>query len=94
MYIGIPTEGDEKVRILEALTRKFKIALDDSQEITDAKDRTMFLTDIVEKLFDKNLVTLTGADFYALSSDAMLNAISRTIKNIESQNIEKKKTDS
>ena len=94
VYIGIPKEGDEKVRILEALTRKFKIAKDDSQEISDEKDRTMFLTDIVEKLSDKNLVTLTGADFYALSSDAMLNAISRTIKNIESQKIENKKTDS
>ena len=94
VYIGIPKESDEKVRILTALTRKFRIATNDNHEIFDAQDRKIFLTEIVQQLSNKNLVTLTGADFYALSSDAMLNAISRTVRNIENKKIEQKMIES
>jgi peroxin-6 len=90
VYIGIPTAKDERVRILEALTRKFRLASDDGREITSTEDRQSFLFDIVGEFLSTNsLEYLTGADFYALSSDAMLNAITRKINLIEQQKLDK-----
>ncbi len=51
----------------------------------DQNDRQKFLYDVVDVLSAKSLHSLTGADFYALCSDAMLTAISRSIKKIESE---------
>jgi SpoVK/Ycf46/Vps4 family AAA+-type ATPase len=82
VYIGLPTEDDEKVRILEALTRKFRLE-SGGREVIDKTDRRKFLSDVVGLLSNKSLTSLTGADFYALCSDAMLAAISRTVRSIE-----------
>ena len=84
VYVGIPTGDVEKVRILEALTRKFRLSVEDC-EISNPEDRKTFLFDVVKVLSDRKLTSLTGADFYALCSDAMLTAISRKIKKLESQ---------
>lgn len=94
VYIGIPTAKDERVRILEALTRKFRLVTDEGREITSAKDRQSFLFDIVGHfLSTDSLESLTGADFYALCSDAMLNAITRKINLIEKQKFDKASVD-
>jgi len=82
VYVGIPTGDAEKVRILEALTRKFRLSVEDC-EISNPEDRKTFLFDVVKVLSDRKLTSLTGADFYALCSDAMLTAISRKIKKLE-----------
>lgn len=38
----------------------------------------------MEQFVEKCPFTLTGADFYALASDAMLNALKRKIKALDS----------
>lgn len=40
----------------------------------------------LENIVERCPMSLTGADFYALASDAMLNAIRRRIEEIESGN--------
>ena len=61
LYLGVSTTHEQQVTILDALTRKFILA----PEID--------LTRVAEKL----PLTYTGADLYALCSDAMLKGITR-----------------
>jgi peroxin-6 len=62
LYLGISDTHDKQETILQALTRKFALASEVS--LKDISLRCTF--------------TYTGADFYAMSSDAMLNAMTRT----------------
>ncbi|MCJ1485537.1 peroxisomal assembly protein [Schaereria dolodes] len=61
LYLGVSDTHDKQLTILEALTRKFSM------------HPAMSLRRVVESL----PFTYTGADLYALSSDAMLKAITR-----------------
>ncbi|QGA22126.1 hypothetical protein EYB26_009840 [Talaromyces marneffei] len=61
IYLGISDTHDKQTKILEALTRKFTLSPDVS------------LARVAERL----PFTYTGADLYALCSDAMLKAITR-----------------
>ena len=61
LYLGISDTHDKQLRILEALTRKFNLQSD------------LSLHRVAESL----PFTYTGADLYALCSDAMLKAITR-----------------
>ena len=61
LYLGIPDTHEKQLTILQALTRKFNLAPE------------LQLTHIAETL----PFTYTGADLYALASDAMLKAITR-----------------
>ncbi|KAL1895518.1 peroxisomal assembly protein [Ceratocystis pirilliformis] len=61
LYLGVSDTHDKQMTILQALTRKFTI------------DPSVSLRSITEKL----PLTYTGADFYALCSDAMLKAVTR-----------------
>ena len=63
VYLGVASDTVSKTKVLSALTRKFDLAPDVS------------LSDIAESTPD----TFTGADFYALASDALLCAIKRLI---------------
>ena len=66
VYIGPPTGVKERSRILKALTRKFQFADDfDTEVIADKVPRNM---------------ALTGADFYALTVDAMMIAVERQVQ--------------
>ena len=95
VYIGLPTGDAEKVRILSALSRKFRLSFEGIELAPDDADgRRKFLFDVVGVLSNKNLRALTGADFYALCSDAMLAAISRAVKKIESEKAEKEEASS
>ncbi|VDI35901.1 peroxisomal ATPase PEX6-like [Mytilus galloprovincialis] len=67
LYLGVSQDTDSQLKILQALTRKFKL------------EKNLELRNVVEKC-PKNL---TGADFYALASDAMLNALKRKITMLE-----------
>lgn len=67
LYLGVADSHDSQVTILEALTRKFTLA------------REVNLRRIAQKL----PFTYTGADLYALCSDAMLKAITRKTKAVD-----------
>ena len=61
LYLGVADSHDKQLTILEALTRKFN--LDADLDLRRVADGLPF--------------TYTGADLYALASDAMLKAITR-----------------
>lgn len=62
LYLGISDTNEKQAKILEALTRKFTLG------------ENVDLAAIARKC----LFTFTGADFYALCLDLMLNAMTRT----------------
>lgn len=67
LYLGISDTNDKQVKILEALTRKFK--LHDQVDLDIIAEKCSF--------------TFTGADFYALCSDSMLNAMTRIATEVD-----------
>ncbi|PFH47670.1 hypothetical protein AMATHDRAFT_67211, partial [Amanita thiersii Skay4041] len=67
LYLGVSQTHLEQLNILEALTRKFRL------------DPTLDLLQIAQSC----PFNYTGADFYALCSDAMLNAMSRKAEELE-----------
>lgn len=69
LYLGISETDEMQKTILEALTRKFVLAPGVS----------------LDAIAHKCPFTYTGADFYALCSDAMLNAMTRTTNEVDSK---------
>jgi peroxin-6 len=67
LYLGVSSTHEQQVTIMEALTRKF--ALSPDVDLTRVAHRLPF--------------TYTGADLYALCSDAMLKAITRKTKQVD-----------
>jgi len=67
LYLGVADSHDQQVTIMKALTRNF--ALDSSVDLTRVASRLPF--------------TYTGADLYALCSDAMLKAITRKTQSVD-----------
>ncbi|KAL8816481.1 MAG: hypothetical protein Q9191_008323, partial [Dirinaria sp. TL-2023a] len=61
LYLGIPDTHEKQLTILQALTRKFSLAADCS----------------LDRVVASLPFTYTGADLYALASDAMIKAITR-----------------
>lgn len=69
LYLGVSNSREAQLHILEALTRKFR--LDPGLDLRAIAQRCPF--------------NLTGADFYALCSDAMLNAMTRKAEGIDAK---------
>ncbi|ODQ63587.1 AAA-domain-containing protein, partial [Nadsonia fulvescens var. elongata DSM 6958] len=69
LYLGISDTHEKQEKILEALTRKFTL----SPEVSLAR------------ISQKCSFTYTGADFYALCSDAMLGSMIRTAKEVDTK---------
>ena len=69
LYLGVADTHDKQLTILEALTRKFTL------------HPTMSLRRVAESL----PFTYTGADLYALCSDAMLKAITRQAEAVDAK---------
>ncbi|NXG06145.1 PEX6 factor, partial [Sakesphorus luctuosus] len=67
VYVGINEDRESQLQVLSAVTRKFKM------------DPSVNLTTILEKC----PAQLTGADIYALCSDAMMCAVKRKVEWIE-----------
>ena len=67
LYLGISDTNEKQHNIISALTRKFNLESDVN----------------LMKLAEKCPFNYTGADFYALCSDAMLNAMTRTAGEID-----------
>ncbi|KAG1754185.1 AAA-domain-containing protein [Suillus lakei] len=68
LYLGVSETHEAQLDILRALTRKFKL------------DYDLSLADIAKGC----PFHYTGADFYALCSDAMLNALNRKVAELDS----------
>lgn len=69
LYLGVSDTHDAQLKIIQALTRKFKL------------DPEIRLEDVA-RLCPFNY---TGADFYALCSDAMLKAMTRKAEEIDTK---------
>ncbi|KAG6878747.1 hypothetical protein C0993_008046 [Termitomyces sp. T159_Od127] len=69
LYLGVSETHEAQKNILEALTRKFQLAPD--LDLYQVAEQCPF--------------NYTGADFYALCSDAMLNAMSRKAKTVDNK---------
>ena len=69
LYLGVPSSHDQQIPILKALTRKFTL--------TPEVD--------IERVAGRLPLTYTGADLYALCSDAMLKAITRKTRQIDAK---------
>ena len=69
LYLGISDTHDAQLKILEALTRKFRL------------DPELNLSDIAEQC----PFNYTGADLYALCSDAMLKAMTRKAEEVDAK---------
>eukprot|EP00062_Callorhinchus_milii_P013174 gi/632960973/ref/XP_007896500.1/ PREDICTED: peroxisome assembly factor 2-like [Callorhinchus milii] len=67
LYVGITEDPEAQLRVLEAITRKFQL------------DASVSLRSVVEHCPPH----LTGADLYALCSDAMMSATKRQISRIQ-----------
>jgi SpoVK/Ycf46/Vps4 family AAA+-type ATPase len=67
LYLGVSTTHEAQLNILEALTRKFR--LDASLDLKQVAECCPF--------------NYTGADLYALCSDAMLQAMTRKAEELE-----------
>lgn len=67
LYLGVSDSHEAQCNILQALTRKFR------------RDPGLDLLDIALQC----PFNYTGADFYALCSDAMLKAMSRKAEEVE-----------
>jgi len=67
IYLGICRDRDAQLKIVKALSRKF--IHDDNVVLEEVLDRCPF--------------NFTGADFYALCSGAMANALQRRVKEIQ-----------
>ncbi|KAH6634302.1 hypothetical protein B0J18DRAFT_14680 [Chaetomium sp. MPI-SDFR-AT-0129] len=69
LYLGVSDTHEKQLTIMEALTRKF--SLHPSLSLRTVADRLPF--------------TYTGADFYALCSDAMLKAVTRQASQVDAR---------
>ncbi|CCE66316.1 hypothetical protein TPHA_0P01580 [Tetrapisispora phaffii CBS 4417] len=67
LYLGIPDTNEKQLNILQALTRTFKLSSE-----CDLK-----------KIAELSPFNYSGADFYGLCSDAMLNAMTRTASEVD-----------
>ena len=76
LYLGISDTHDKQAKIIEALTRKFNL------------DSKINLLEIAQSC----PFNFTGADFYALCSDAMLNAMIRTAGEVDEKLVKYNKT--
>lgn len=67
LYLGVSDTHEAQLNIMRALTRNFR--LDPELDLNDIAQQCPF--------------NYTGADFYALCSDAMLKSMSRKAEEIE-----------
>ncbi len=71
VYVGVAGTEKERLRIVESLTRKFSFG-----------DK-FGASDVLPMLPSAEVQQLTGADLYAICSEASLAAVARTIKELE-----------
>ncbi|KAI2806210.1 peroxisomal assembly protein [Blomia tropicalis] len=75
LHVPIATDRESRISIIRALTKRFQF--DDSESMSHEE--------IIEQVERISPQKMSGADFYSLCSGAMLNALKRTIENVEIQ---------
>uniref|UniRef100_A0A7S2UD17 Peroxisomal ATPase PEX6 n=1 Tax=Attheya septentrionalis TaxID=420275 RepID=A0A7S2UD17_9STRA len=73
VYLGLPTERDDRIKILAAQTRKFKFQ--DNQSPST----------VVAQVIDDIHPSLTGADFSAIASGALMKSLQRLCHQAETE---------
>ena len=66
VYLGVCTTIEDQIKVMQALTRKFNLSDD---------------VDLEKILLDHSKFNLTGADFYAICTDAFMSAVGRVTNN-------------
>ncbi|KAI9829919.1 MAG: peroxisomal assembly protein [Phylliscum demangeonii] len=95
LYLGISDRHEQQLKILEALTRKsgppfaaasclFPTLAKDDAKATASRFQLARGTSLA-RVADQLPFTYSGADLYALCSDAMLNAVARAVSSIEAK---------
>ncbi|UNI25096.1 peroxisomal assembly protein [Purpureocillium takamizusanense] len=81
LYLGVSDTHDKQLTILEALTRKYIQSAHPLNSLESKSNNeyrfTLHPTVSLKAVADRLPFTYTGADFYALCSDAMLKAVTR-----------------
>jgi peroxin-6 len=77
LYLGVSDTHEKQTTIMEALTRKYVHQQVSIYFILMIYRFTMSPTLSLQRIAEKLPFTYTGADFYALCSDAMLKAVTR-----------------
>eukprot|EP00978_Attheya_sp_CCMP212_P016617 scaffold43696_cov48-Attheya_sp.AAC.6 len=73
VYLGLPTQRDDRIKILAAQTRKFKFQ--DNQSASN----------VVAQVIDGIHPSLTGADFSAIASGALMKSLQRLCHQAETE---------
>ncbi|KAL8590343.1 hypothetical protein ACOMHN_006459 [Nucella lapillus] len=76
LYLGLASDPQSQLNILTALTRKVMVYAVPRFQL----EKSLALSEVVEQCPHN----MTGADFYALCADAMLNAVRKKIQLLES----------
>jgi peroxin-6 len=86
LYLGVSDTHDKQLTIMKALTRKSVAPLVTFRSCTTNKIRfTLHPTVSLSSIAQKLPFTYTGADFYALCSDAMLKAVTRQASAVDAK---------
>ncbi|OCF40790.1 hypothetical protein I317_05402 [Kwoniella heveanensis CBS 569] len=92
IYLSVPDTNEAQLSVIKALTRKFQFALPPTPSLSerrtqsendDANDLDLEFDHHLMGLVEKIPFNYTGADLYALCSDAMLNAMTRCANAID-----------
>jgi peroxin-6 len=77
LYLGVSDTHEKQLTIMEALTRKYVSVLPSGCLHTNSNRFTLHPSLSLPRIASNLPFTYTGADFYALCSDAMLKAVTR-----------------
>lgn len=85
LYLGVSDTHEKQLTILEALTRKYvyTLSLLSFNQYTNDNRFTLHPSLSLSRVASKLPFTYTGADMYALCSDAMLKAITRQARAVD-----------
>ncbi|KAK2629308.1 hypothetical protein QTJ16_000128 [Diplocarpon rosae] len=85
LYLGVSDTHEKQLTIMEALTRKYEMPPWHTSITLTAPRFTLHPTLSLPRIASRLPFTYTGADFYALCSDAMLKAVTRQASHVDSK---------
>ena len=84
VFLGVSKDKSNQLNIIKALTRKYVFVTSNGATAIDSKSRFVLAADCnLAKVVADCPLTYTGADFYALCSDAMLQAMLRRVQVVD-----------
>jgi peroxin-6 len=85
LYLGVSDTHEKQLTIMEALTRKYVPRLSSTKKAANDHRFTLHPFLSLRRIASRLPFTYTGADFYALCSDAMLKAVTRQASLVDSK---------